>query len=92
MEKKTLHAIVEGRVQGVSFRGFTCQEAVNLGLTGWVRNRPDGSVEALFSGEDEAVNRMVTWLHRGSPMSKVDHVHIEEQDVEESFATFDVRY
>ena len=92
MEKKTIHAVVEGRVQGVFFRDYTCREAAKLKLTGWVRNRPDGSVETIFSGDGEAVNQMITWLHDGSPMSRVDHVHIKEMDSEESFTTFDVRY
>lgn len=65
---------VEGRVQGVFFRDFTRREATRLGLTGWVRNLPDGAVEALFEGGEEAVAAMLTWLQTGSPRSRVDLV------------------
>lgn len=92
MTPKTIYAIIEGRVQGVFFRDYTRKEAINLGLTGWVRNRPDGSVETVLSGDDEAVNRMVTWLHSGSPTARVDLIHTEELDSQESFSTFEIRY
>jgi len=92
MAKTSIYAIAQGKVQGVFFRDYTRQEAIDLGLTGWVRNRPDGSVEVLFSGESEAVHRMVDWLHSGSPMARVDSVQTEERDIQESFTTFEVRY
>jgi len=68
------NAVVHGRVQGVFFRHFTAKEAERLGLTGWVRNLDDGSVEAEFQGEEGAVSLMVNWLHQGSPMSQVSRV------------------
>jgi acylphosphatase len=58
MDTKRVHVIVEGRVQGVFFRAFTRDEAVRLGLSGWVRNRPNGSVEAVVEGEKSAVGKM----------------------------------
>ena len=92
MEKKTIHAIVQGKVQGVFFRDHTSKEAQRLGLTGWVRNRADGSVEAVISGEADKVGQLVSWLHTGSPRSEVDNIHTEEWDVEKPFTSFDIRF
>jgi acylphosphatase len=69
-----LHVIVEGRVQGVGFRAFVEREARARGLRGWVRNRSDGSVEAVFSGEEEDVQSMIVACHRGPRMSLVRDV------------------
>jgi len=69
-----VNAVVHGRVQGVCFRHFTAKEAERLGLTGWVRNLADGSVEAEFQGEEGEVSLMINWLHQGSPMSEVSRV------------------
>jgi acylphosphatase len=77
MTQKTIHAIVEGKVQGVFFRAYTRDEAEKLGLSGWVRNQPDGSVEALISGDARNVDGMLKWLETGSPMSQVSRVIIE---------------
>lgn len=68
------HVVVHGRVQGVCFRHFTRQEAQRLSLTGWVRNRDDGTVEAEFEGEEDGVSLMLAWLHHGSPQSMVSQV------------------
>src|SRR6185369_4678111 len=57
--------IIHGRVQGVAFRHYTCQEALELGVTGWVRNLPDGSVEGLFEGNEDAVAALVEWCRSG---------------------------
>jgi acylphosphatase len=69
-------ASISGRVQGVFYRVFTRDEALALGLTGWVRNLPDGRVEALFEGSRDAVERMLVWCRRGSPASRVLDVRI----------------
>jgi acylphosphatase len=68
---KALHVIVEGRVQGVGYRAFVEREARARGLKGWVRNRSDGSVEAVFSGEEEDVQSMIVACHRGPRLSLV---------------------
>jgi acylphosphatase len=68
---------IRGRVQGVGFRDWTMRRAEALGLRGWVRNRVDGSVEALFTGPRAAVERMVADCHRGPSMARVDSVDIE---------------
>jgi acylphosphatase len=74
---KALQVVVSGRVQGVWFRGWMRQEARALGLDGWVRNRFDGSVEALFSGPDAAVEAMVAACGEGPPAARVDEVRVE---------------
>lgn len=73
-----LRVLIAGRVQGVSFRWYTVEQANRLGVRGWVRNLPDGRVEALVEGEPEAVERMVEWLRTGPRMAQVDDVAPEE--------------
>ncbi len=80
---KTLRAVISGRVQGVWFRGWTEREAGKLGLDGWVRNCPDGSVEALFSGEAAAVDAMIEACWRGPPAAKVVSVEVVEAEAPE---------
>jgi len=92
MANKIVHAIISGRVQGVFFRDYTRKEAINIGLTGWVRNLPDRTVEAVISGDSETVDQMIGWLHRGSPGSRVDHVQVDVLDTDKSYSSFEVRY
>lgn len=68
------HVIVTGRVQGVGYRAWTGDQAIMLGLHGWVRNRRDGSVEAVFAGPAELVAQLIEACHRGPPPARVDHV------------------
>lgn len=70
---------IHGKVQGVWFRGWTVAEATRLGINGWVRNRFDGSVEAVFSGPEAAVREMVALCHHGPDAAQVDQV---EESVE----------
>ena len=65
---------IEGRVQGVGYRDWMCREAVRHGLDGWVRNRPDGSVEALVAGPDEGVQALLQAARRGPLRARVDRV------------------
>jgi acylphosphatase len=74
---KCVHVYVEGRVQGVWFRGWTEDTATGLGLSGWVRNLRDGRVEAVFQGLDEAVDRMTALCHVGPPHARVTSVEVE---------------
>ena len=74
---KTVQVCIEGRVQGVWFRAWTQGEAEARGLDGWVRNRADGSVEALFSGAAEAVDDMLQACWRGPPAAQVTAVRAE---------------
>ncbi len=79
-------------VQGVCFRAFTRDTAIKEGVTGWVRNLRDGSVEALFEGDADRIERMITWCHHGSPYGFVDRVEVKEEPYEGSFDRFDVTY
>ncbi len=73
----TIRCSVQGRVQGVFFRASTQKEAKNLGLLGWARNLPDGSVEVLATGTEEAVNQLKIWLKNGPPEARVDSLKCE---------------
>lgn len=86
-----LHCHVTGKVQGVFFRGTTQKQAYRLGLRGWVRNLPDGRVEAAFEGPQEALDRMVAWLHKGPPLARVEHVEAREEP-EEGLKGFELRH
>jgi len=77
---KRLH--ITGRVQGVAFRASTVTTARELGLTGWVANRADGSVEAVAEGDDAAVTALVRWCHHGPPAARVDHVEVTDEAVQ----------
>jgi len=77
METKAVLVTVEGRVQGVGFRAWTRHEAERLGLTGWVRNEKDGSVQALLEGPPDGVERMLERLWIGPPGASVTHVSPE---------------
>ena len=75
-ERARVHLLVSGLVQGVAFRAYTVDEARRLRLAGWVRNLPDGRVEAEAEGEREALLSLVRWCHRGPPAARVDGVEI----------------
>ena len=82
--------VVHGRVQGVFFRDSTEKEARSKGLAGWVRNRDDGAVEAVFEGDDDAVEAMVEWCRSGPSKADVDQVDVDE-DEPEGLDSFEVR-
>jgi len=73
---------ITGRVQGVGYRDWAMATAQRLGLKGWVRNRVDGSVEALVVGEDDAVGKMIEACRRGPTLAKVDAVDVEPVDLD----------
>lgn len=75
---QTLHLQILGRVQGVWFRESMRQEAERLGVTGWVCNRPGGSVEAVIQGSTEDVNALLAWTKTGPPMAQVERVIVNE--------------
>lgn len=91
MATKRVWAQVRGRVQGVSFRWYTQQEAQKLGLVGWVRNRRDGSVELECEGEAAQVDALLAWLDRGSPGSRVEKVERRELETGQANAELDFR-
>jgi acylphosphatase len=88
---KRVEAVVYGRVQGVSFRYYTQREAGRLRLTGWVRNRRDGTVETVAEGPEAALQAFVNFLHRGSPGARVDRVALSWSVATGEFNQFNVR-
>jgi acylphosphatase len=74
------HLVVSGQVQGVSFRDATREEAQGAGVAGWVRNRDDGSVEAVFEGDAGAVERLVEWCRSGPSSADVDEVESSQEE------------
>jgi len=76
MDKVRAHVIVEGRVQGVLFRHTAQETAFRLGLKGWVKNRRDGTVEALFEGDQDKVDEIIQWCHHGPSAARVKNVHV----------------
>lgn len=91
MPKVRAHVYISGRVQGVFFRDSTRHLARQYGVVGWVRNLPDGRVEAVFEGEKDAVQRLVDWCHQGPPGARVDRVDVEWQEYTGAFTDFMVR-
>ncbi|UCF49011.1 MAG: acylphosphatase [Thermoplasmatales archaeon] len=87
-----VHVIISGRVQGVWFRANTKQKAEMLGLTGWVKNTNDGRVEAVFEGDNDKLDEMIKWCHKGPSLSKVDKVDIKKQKPTDEFDGFSIRY
>ena len=75
------HLVMRGRVQGVGYRAFVEHEALRLGLEGWVRNRRDGTVEAVLSGADDVIAAMIDACRRGPPAARVEAVDAEEGDM-----------
>ena len=91
MEKQvSAHAIISGRVQGVFFRVETQRAAERCGVFGWVRNRPDGTVEAVFEGEQQAVDAILAWCKEGPNLSVVGNVEVTWQDYTAEFKGFDI--
>jgi acylphosphatase len=91
MEKIRVHLIIEGRVQGVFFRHHTREMALRLGLTGWVMNRPDGSVEALFEGDSEQINDAIDGCRRGPPQARVARLRQSREVYQGEFGDFSIR-
>jgi acylphosphatase len=81
-ERVRRRVVVRGRVQGVFFRGSTGDEALARGVDGWVRNRPDGSVEAVFEGPPGAVEALLAFCRRGPRFARVDSVEVEPEPPE----------
>ena len=85
------HVFVSGRVQGVFFRQKTKQTADNVGVSGWVRNLPDGRVEAVFEGEQQAVKALVEFCHHGPSYARVTNVEVAWEQYRGEFADFQTR-
>lgn len=89
---KRLSATVHGRVQGVAFRAYTQEQAIQLGVRGWVANQYDGTVRVVAEGSDDALQRLLTWLHHGSPAAQVTHVEAVWGEGTGEYQSFQVRY
>ena len=89
---KRVHVVIHGYVQGVFFRETTRRKAAALGVTGWVRNRPEGSVEAVFEGETRLVDALVAWCRRGPIGAEVDGVDAVEEPPRGDRHLFEVRW
>lgn len=91
-QKVRAHVIVYGRVQGVNFRYETQRTANRKEVLGWVRNLPDGSVEAVFEGLEADVQAVLNWCEEGSPAARVDKLEVTWLAAEERFNDFEIRY
>lgn len=90
MSRACRHVFVRGRVQGVAFRWYTQERAVELGLGGWVRNLPDGRVEAWIEGPEAALGEMLAWLRRGPPAARVEGTDVSEPPAR-GLGSFEIR-
>lgn len=86
-----VHVFVSGKVQGVFFRSSTKNTAEELGITGWVRNLPDGRVEAVFEGEKDSIDKMIEWCSKGPAYSQVADVEVMPEEYSGEFKGFMVR-
>lgn len=92
MGKVRAHVIVMGRVQGVFFRYETRSVALRHNVAGWVKNRRDGDVEAVFEGEEDDVKNVIDWCKKGPPMARVEDVKLEWEENGGEFQGFDITY
>lgn len=88
--QQQLHVAIAGLVQGVGFRYAVRRQATSLGLTGWVRNTPEGNVEAVFEGERRALDAMLGWCNQGPGLSRVDEVECIWSDARGDFGGFEI--
>ena len=88
---RAVYVIVRGIVQGVGFRYYTVNQAGGRGIVGWVRNRPDGAVEALVEGGSDAVDGMLEWFSRGPSSAVVRDVYTQER-APEGYKSFEIRF
>lgn len=87
-DKVRVHLRIDGRVQGVFFRASTVEQAGRLGLKGWVRNCPDGSVEVVAEGMRKKIETFVSWCHHGPPGAHVHDVRLQWEDFKDDFKDF----
>jgi acylphosphatase len=84
----TAHVFISGFVQGVGYRAFVKKHATELGLTGWVKNLPDGRVEAMFQGKKETIEKMVELCKKGPFMAEVEDVEVLWEDSKQQLSSF----
>jgi len=88
--KIRVHVWVSGHVQGVSFRYYTKEQAEDLDVNGWIKNLPDGKVEAVFEGEESAVNQMIEFCRHGSTGAHVNDVQAQKEKFINEFQGFGI--
>jgi acylphosphatase len=91
-EKEAYYVLIKGRVQGVAFRWYTMKKAVDLDLYGYVRNLPDGEVEAEFEGYKKNILLMLDWCKTGPPSAHVEDIEIIEKKYSDRFKKFSIDY
>ena len=89
---KTFHYLISGRVQGVAFRHYTVREAEKLGISGTVKNLPDGNVEVFAQGDDASMTQFEAFLHTGPRSARVDKIVKEMADEQMEFQGFDISW
>jgi acylphosphatase len=89
---KRLHLIIHGRVQMVAFRYSTRRKAHSLGITGWVRNNSDGTVEAIFESSEEKLKEILEYCHKGPLFAKVTNLEEKWEEYKNEFDKFEIRY
>jgi acylphosphatase len=92
MAKSRAKVIAKGIVQGVNFRYYSQRQAAKFNITGWVKNLPDGSVAAVFEGDDQDVEAMVQWCRRGPPSAHVTELIVQPEEYRGEFSSFSVKF
>jgi acylphosphatase len=92
MGKSRVKVIVKGIVQGVNFRYYTQRQAIRSGVTGWVQNLPDGSVAAVFEGEEQDVEAMLEWCRRGPSSAQVSELIVQPEEYRGDFPSFSIKF
>ena len=87
-----MHIVIEGMVQGVFFRAGTREESYKLGLTGWVKNCPDGRVEAVFEGDRDKIDQILEWCKKGPPGAAVRNVETVWEQATGEYDSFSIKY
>jgi acylphosphatase len=92
MAKSRVKVIVKGIVQGVNFRYYSQRQAAKFNISGWVKNLPDGSVAAVFEGDEQDVEAMVQWCRRGPPSAHVTELIAQPEEYRGEFSSFSVKF
>jgi acylphosphatase len=92
MAKSRVKVIVKGIVQGVNFRYYSQRQATKFNVSGWVKNLPDGSVAAVFEGDEQDVEAMVQWCRRGPPSAHVTELIAQPEEYRGEFSSFSVKF
>jgi acylphosphatase len=92
MKNVRAHVNISGRVQGVYYRMETKRTAEKYGVKGWVRNKADGSVDAVFEGDEKSVHSTIAWCRQGPSNAMVRNVEVQWEDYAEEFETFDITF